>query len=105
MIQRPLWASTGTKNKAYSDVKYVEELIGPDTVNTVPPATLEAFVNHGKSALTLETRIADAEADMKKLAETGIDLNEVCARLLSDGLKSFNAAFESLMSAIERKAG
>ncbi|MBQ9389386.1 MAG: transaldolase [Synergistaceae bacterium] len=104
-VQRPLWASTGTKNKAYSDVKYVEELIGPDTVNTVPPATLEAFVNHGKAALTLETGIAEAESDMKRLAEIGVNLNEVCAKLLADGLKSFNAAFESLMSAIERKAG
>ena len=104
-VQRPLWASTGTKNKAYSDVKYVEELIGPDTVNTVPPATLEAFVNHGKASLTLETGIAEAEADMKKLAEIGVDINAVCAKLLDDGLKSFNAAFESLMSAIERKAG
>lgn len=104
-VQRPLWASTGTKNKAYSDVKYVEELIGPDTVNTVPPATLEAFVNHGKAVLTLETGIAEAEADMKRLAEIGVDLGEVCAKLLADGLKSFNAAFESLMSAIESKAG
>ena len=104
-VQRPLWASTGTKNKAYSDVKYVEELIGPDTVNTVPPATLEAFVNHGKASLTLETGIAEAEADMKRLAEIGVDINAVCSQLLADGLKSFNAAFESLMSAIESKAG
>ncbi|MBQ6418741.1 MAG: transaldolase, partial [Synergistaceae bacterium] len=87
-VQRPLWASTGTKNKAYSDVKYVEELIGPDTVNTVPPATLEAFVNHGKASLTLETGLAEAEADMKKLAEIGVDINAVCAKLLDDGLKS-----------------
>ena len=96
-VQRPLWASTGTKNKAYSDVKYVDELIGYGTVNTVPPATLEAFVNHGKASLTLETGIAQAESDMKKLAEIGIDLGEVCAKLLADGIKSFNAAFESLM--------
>ena len=103
-VQRPLWASTGTKNKAYSDVKYVDELIGYGTVNTVPPATLEAFVNHGKASLTLETGIAQAESDMKRLAEIGIDLGEVCAKLLADGIKSFNAAFESLMSAIEKKA-
>ena len=103
-VQRPLWASTGTKNKAYSDVKYVDELIGPNTVNTVPPATLEAFVNHGKASLTLETGIAQAEADMKRLAEVGVDLGAVCAKLLDDGIKSFNAAFESLMSAIARKA-
>ena len=102
-VQRPLWASTGTKNKAYSDVKYIEALIGPDTVNTVPPATLEAFVNHGTAALTLETGITEAEADMKALAELGIDINAVCAKLLADGLASFNAAFESLMKAIESK--
>lgn len=102
-VQRPLWASTGTKNKAYSDVKYIEALIGPDTVNTVPPATLEAFVNHGTAALTLETGISEAEADMKALAELGIDINAVCAKLLADGLASFNAAFESLMKAIESK--
>ena len=102
-VQRPLWASTGTKNKAYSDVKYVDELIGYGTINTVPPATLEAFVNHGKASLTLETGIAQAESDMKKLAEIGIDLGEVCAKLLADGIKSFNDAFESLMSAIEKK--
>ena len=104
LIQRPLWASTGTKNKAYSDVKYVEDLIGPDTVNTVPPATLEAFVNHGKAALTLESNLDEACGELKKLASLGIDINAVCAKLLEDGLTSFNKAFESLMSAIENKA-
>ena len=103
-IQRPLWASTGTKNKAYSDVKYVEELIGPCTVNTVPPATLEAFVNHGHVALTLEEGLVQAQEDMKGLAEIGVDLNAVCAKLLEDGLTSFNVAFKFLMSAIENKA-
>lgn len=104
LIQRPLWASTGTKNKSYSDVKYVEDLIGPDTVNTVPPATLEAFVNHGNAALTLESNLDAANEDLKKLASLGIDINAVCAKLLEDGLTSFNKAFESLMSAIENKA-
>ncbi len=104
LVQRPLWASTGTKNKSYSDVKYVEDLIGPDTVNTVPPATLEAFVNHGKAALTLESNLDAANEELKKLAALGIDINAVCAQLLDDGLKSFNKAFESLMAAIENKA-
>jgi len=104
LIQRPLWASTGTKNKSYSDVKYVEDLIGPNTVNTVPPTTLEAFVNHGKAALTLEANLDGANDDLKKLAALGIDINSVCAKLLEDGLTSFNKAFESLMSAIENKA-
>ena len=104
LIQRPLWASTGTKNKSYSDVKYVEDLIGADTVNTVPPATLEAFVNHGKAALTLEANLETASDELKKLSALGINLDSVCAQLLDDGLKSFNKAFESLMSAIENKA-
>ena len=103
-VQRPLWASTGTKNKSYSDVKYVEELIGADTVNTVPPATLEAFVNHGKASLTLESNLGEAADELNKLAALGINLDAVCAQLLEDGLKSFNKAFESLMSAIENKA-
>ena len=104
LIQRPLWASTGTKNKSYSDVKYVEDLIGANTVNTVPPATLEAFVNHGKAALTLESNLETANDELKKLAALGINLDSVCAQLLDDGIKSFNKAFESLMSAIENKA-
>lgn len=103
-IQRPLWASTGTKNKAYSDVKYVEDLIGPDTVNTVPPATLDAFVDHGKAALTLESDLNEAESEIKKLSSLGIDFDAICAKLLADGLKAFNAAFESLMEAIKTKA-
>ena len=102
-IQRPLWASTGTKNKAYSDVKYIDELIGPNTVNTVPPATLEAFLNHGHSALTLESGLDEAKSDLEKAKEAGVNMDEVCAKLLADGLKSFNGAFESLMSAIETK--
>ena len=102
-IQRPLWASTGTKNKAYSDVKYIEELIGPCTVNTVPPATLTAFLSHGKAALTVESGLDEARADMSALKECGVSLDDVCAKLLADGLEAFNKAFESLMSAIEKK--
>ena len=102
-VQRPLWASTGTKNKAYSDVKYIEELIGPCTVNTVPPATLEAFLNHGHAALTVEDGIAEAKADLAKVKTLGVNMDEVFAKLLADGLASFNKAFESLMSAIETK--
>ena len=103
-VQRPLWASTGTKNAAYSDVKYVADLIGPDTVNTIPPKTLSAFVDHGKAALTLEDGIDVAEADMKRLSELGIDLSAVCAKLLADGIESFNGAFRSLIASIEKKA-
>ena len=103
-VQRPLWASTGTKNKAYSDVKYIEEIVAKDTVNTVPPATLEAFLNHGKAALTIENELEAARSDMKRIKELGIDINAVYSKLLADGLKAFNAAFESLMSSIETKA-
>ena len=102
-VQRPLWASTGTKNPAYSDVKYIEELIGPDTVNTVPPSTLDAFLKHGKAALTLENDIENSEAELKRLKDIGINIDEVNAKLLEDGLKSFNKAFETLMSAIKTK--
>ena len=102
--QRPLWASTGTKNKAYSDVVYVEQIIGPDTVNTVPPVTLSAFVDHGKAALTLEAGLEQAKSELAELASLGIDIKAVCAKLLAEGLTAFNKAFESLMAAIEVKA-
>ena len=103
-VQRTLWASTGTKNKAYSDVKYIEEIVAKDTVNTVPPATLEAFLNHGHASLTIENEIESSREDMKRIKALGIDINAVYAKLLEDGLKSFNAAFESLMSSIESKS-
>ena len=103
-IQRPLWASTGTKNKAYSDVKYIEELIAPCTVNTVPPATLEAFLNHGHAALTIEDGLAEARSDLENVNALGVNIDEVFAKLLADGLTSFNKAFESLMSAITKGA-
>ncbi len=103
-VQRPLWASTGTKNKAYSDVKYIEEIVAADTVNTVPPATLEAFLNHGHSELTIEKGLEEAREDMKRVKELGIDIDAVYTKLLEDGLKSFNAAFESLMKSIETKS-
>ena len=102
-VQRPLWASTGTKNPAYSDVKYIDELIGANTVNTVPPSTLKAFLDHGKPALTVETGLEQAKSDLEKVKALGVNMDEVCAKLLADGLTSFNKAFESLMSAIEKK--
>ncbi len=100
-VQRPLWASTGTKNPAYSDVLYLEALIGPDTVNTVPPKTLIAFLDHGRAERTLDAAPDGALA--KRLAELGIDLDAVCATLLSDGLSAFESAFRSLLLAIEEK--
>src|SRR6185503_1289317 len=82
--QRPLWASTGTKNKAYSDVLYVEPLIGPDTVNTLPLATLHAFNDHGKVARTVDQGVDEARAQLKRLAEAGVDLEEVCRKLTDE---------------------
>jgi transaldolase / glucose-6-phosphate isomerase len=101
--QRPLWASTGTKNPQYSDVLYVESLIGPDTVNTVPPATYTAFRDHGKVALTLETGLDEARATLANLAEFGIDIQQVCQQLQDEGVKAFADSFESLMASITSK--
>ena len=81
--------STGTKNKAYSDVLYIEELIGPHTVNTVPPATLDAFRDHGKPRLSLEENIGEAERVLSDLARTGIPLDTVTQRLLDEGVELF----------------
>lgn len=103
-VQRPLWASTGTKNPEYPDTLYVDSLIGPDTVNTIPPKTLNAFMDHGVAAPTLENDIAGAAARLKRLAAMGIDANAICAKLLKDGVDSFNAAFGSLMKSIADKA-
>ncbi len=101
--QRPLWASTGTKNPQYSDVLYLDTLIGPDTVNTVPPATYTAFRDHGTVALTLENGLAEGKAALASIAELGIDLKAVCQQLQDDGVKSFADSFESLMASITSK--
>jgi transaldolase/glucose-6-phosphate isomerase len=101
--QRPLWASTGTKNKAYSDVLYVETLIGRDTVNTMPLPTLLAFNDHGKVAETVTKGVEEARAQLRKLAEVGISLEEVCKKLTDEGLQLFSKALENLLKAIEAK--
>jgi transaldolase len=102
-LQRPLWASTSTKNPAYRDVVYVEELIGPDTVNTMPPATIDAFNDHGVVERTVDRNVREAQRVMEQLAEIGIDFKDVTNRLLSDGLASFQKSFESLIAGLERK--
>src|SRR3954468_2932713 len=94
--QRLLWASTGTKNKAYSDVLYVEELIGPDTVNTMPPATMEAFRDHGTPRMSLDEDVPGPEAALNALAQAGISLDEITARLVDDGVKLFAEAADHL---------
>ena len=101
--QRPLWASTGTKNKAYSDVLYVEPLIGRDTVNTMPLATLQAFNDHGKVAETVTKNVDEASAQLKRLGELGIDLEDVCRKLTDEGLVLFSNALQKLLKAIEAK--
>jgi transaldolase / glucose-6-phosphate isomerase len=102
-VQRPLWASTGTKNPAYPDTLYVDALIGPDTVNTVPPATLDAFMDHGMVAETLTTNLAEAQAQVAALPAAGIDLDTVTEKLLEEGVQAFAKAFVGLMSSIAGK--
>jgi transaldolase/glucose-6-phosphate isomerase len=100
--QRVLWASTSTKNPAYRDVMYVEELIGPDTVNTMPPATIDAFRDHGRLRNSLTEDVAGAQNVMDNLARTGISIKEVTTRLTEDGVKLFADAFHKLLGAVEK---
>ncbi|NIM52083.1 MAG: bifunctional transaldolase/phosoglucose isomerase [Gemmatimonadales bacterium] len=101
--QRVLWASTGTRNPAYSDVLYVEELIGADTVNTMPPATLNAFRDHGQVRPSLEQGVEEAEASLAKLAELGVDLEAITEQLQRHGVAAFAGSFEKLVTALEEK--
>ena len=102
--QRLVWASTGTKNPAFRDVVYVEELIGPETVNTVPPATFEAFRDHGRASATLERGLEESLDVMQTLGELGIDFEAVADALLADGVHLFTDAFDSLLSAVAATA-
>src|SRR5436309_1474045 len=100
--QRVLWASTSTKNPAYRDVMYVEEMIGPDTVDTVPPATLEAFRDHGKPSVSLTEDLAGARKTMSDLSAVGISMKEATDKLTKDGVKLFADAFDQLLQAVEK---
>jgi transaldolase len=102
-VQRPLWASTSAKNPAYRDVVYVEELIGPDTVNTMPPATIDAFKDHGVVERSVDRNLREAQRVMDQLAEVGITFRDVTDKLLVDGLASFQKSFDSLIAGLERK--
>lgn len=102
-VQRCLWASTGTKNPKYSDVLYVDNLIGPETVNTVPPQTYTAFREHGTVAPTLEANLDEAHAVINKLSEIGISLAEVTDKLQKDGLTAFVGSFDTLEQSLEAK--
>ncbi len=101
--QRLLWASTSTKNPDYYDLIYVDTLVGPDTVNTMPPDTIQAFIDHGKVNPTLSKGIDKAKSQLKKLRELGIDLNKITDKLLVDGVKSFSDSFKSLLASLEEK--
>jgi transaldolase/glucose-6-phosphate isomerase len=103
VVQRPLWASTGTKNPKYSDVLYIESLIGPDTVNTIPPATYNAFKDHGRVRMSLEEGIDEARQVLAKFAAKGFSLEQITGKLTADGVKSFDESFASLMSTIEAR--
>jgi transaldolase len=102
-VQRLLWASTGTKNPSYPDTMYVDNLIGPGTVNTVPPATLKSFIDHGTVSETLTGGIEEAEAQLNKLTEIGIDLDTITVKLQEEGVAAFASPFRSLMNNIAEK--
>ena len=103
-VQRPLWASTSTKNPAYRDVMYVEQLVGPDTVNTLPPATLEAFRDHGEVARTVDKDVNAARATIAALESAGIPLRDVTDKLLREGIASFQKSFDGLLARLGESA-
>lgn len=100
-IQRPLWASTSTKDPGFPDTKYVDELIGPNSVNTLPDQTLDAFLDHGTVARTIDTDVAAAQAVLDALPEVGVDLGAIAAKLEADGVASFAASFDDLLQTLE----
>ena len=102
-VQKPLWASTSTKNPAYRDVMYIEQLIGPRSINTMPPQTIEAFRDHGEVRRTVDAGGAEARALLGRLDELGISLEDVTDKLLVEGVASFQKSFESLIAGLERK--
>lgn len=102
-IQRVLWGSTSTKNPAYPDTMYVDELIGPDTVNTIPPETLQAFLDHGRVERRVDRDLDQARTSVSALAKAGIDLNSVTDRLLDEGVEKFERSFQNLLDSLEAK--
>lgn len=104
-FQRPLWASTSTKNPLYSDVVYVESLIGPYTVNTMPPATVSAFIDHGHIGLTIEKDVDQAMEHLNAVGAEGVDLDKFCEEAQQEGLAAFQFSFDSMMNALKAKIG
>jgi transaldolase len=103
-LQRPLWASTSTKNPAYDDLLYVNTLIGPHTVNTMPEGTLKAFLDHGQPARTVDVDVDEARRDIDTLAEVGVDLADVSATLEEEGVATFLKSFDELIQRLHDKA-
>jgi transaldolase len=103
--QRPLWASTSTKNPAYPDTRYVDELIGPDTVNTLPETTIAAFIDHGALARTVDARVEEAAEVMRRLAAAGIDMDDVGLTLEDQGVAGFHASYRQVLDVLAPKAG
>jgi transaldolase/transaldolase/glucose-6-phosphate isomerase len=101
--QKVLWASTSTKDPSFSDVKYVEALIGPDTINTLPLETIDAFRDHGKVEDHLENNLIHARNVLDQLKQNGIDIDEVTQKLEEEGVQKFNKSYDSLIKAIESK--
>ena len=104
-VQKPLWASTSTKNPLYSDTLYVETLIGADTVNTMPDATLDAFLDHGRAADSIEQGVGEAREVIATLEECGVSMDAVTDNLTREGVKAFADSFEELLDDIEAKRG
>jgi transaldolase len=104
-LQRPLWASTSTKNPEYPDTMYVDDLIGPDTVNTLPDATISAFEDHGVIACTVDRDVDAAEATLRRLGEIGVDLADVSRVLEEEGVSAFAKSFDELLTTLDAKAG
>jgi transaldolase len=104
-VQRPLWASTSTKDPAYRDTRYVEELIGPDTVNTLPEATIAAFADHGRLGRTVDTDVDGAAAVMRRLAAVGVDMDDVGRTLEDRGVAAFHESYQEVLEALAAKAG
>ena len=102
-VQRPLWASTSTKNPAYRDVMYVEQLIGPDSVNTMPPQTIEAFREHGEVKRTVDSGVDQAQRETDALEQKGISMRDVTDKLLTDGIASFEKSFDDLIAGLQKK--
>ena len=102
-VQRPLWASTGTKDPAYSDTLYVDELIGPECVNTMPDPTIAAFIDHGTVHRTVDAGVDEARDVLAQLAPAGVVLDDVTRQLELDGVKSFSDSFDSLAASIQQK--